>query len=87
MTGEETAAVVGTAATAGERTAAAAAGAPKVFREGAIIAAGEETATVAARASRRGGAAGFNGGEKYIWINGNAVAFAWGGGGGRDGAG
>lgn len=57
-------------------TAAAVAGAPKVFREGAIIAAGEETATVAARTSRRGSAASFIGGEKYIWINGDAAAFA-----------
>ena len=76
MAGEEiaaavgTTAIVGTAATTGTtavvKTAAVMAGASKVFREGAIIAVGEETATVAARISRKGSAASFNGGEKYI---------------------
>lgn len=77
---EGTAAAMGTAATTGTAvavgTAAAVAGAPKVFREGAIIAAGKETATIAARTSRKSSAASFNGREKYIWIRGDVAAFA-----------
>ena len=69
---EKTAAAVEIAATAGEGTATAmgtaaiVVGAPNVFREGAIIAVGEKTATVAVRTSRRGSAASFNRREKYI---------------------
>ena len=75
-----TAAAVGTAATMGTlaavKTAAAVAKAPKIFRKGAIITVGEETATVATKISRRGSVASFNKGKKYIWINGDVAAFA-----------
>lgn len=79
---EEIAAVVGTLTMTGPAVAmeimATVAKASKVFRKRAIIAAGEEIATVAAMASKKVGAASFDKKEKYIWINGNVAAFAWG---------
>lgn len=67
---EKTTAAVGIAATTeievAVETIVVVAGAFKVFKEGAIIALGKETATVAARISKKGSAASFNKGEKYI---------------------
>lgn len=80
ITREKTAAAVKIATTT--RTAAAietvvtATRTPKILRERAIIPAGEKTATVAAKISRKSNAASFNSGEKYIWINDNAAIFA-----------
>lgn len=54
---------------------AAVAKASKVFRKRAIIAVGEETATVAARIFRKNSAAKLNRGEKYIEINNDALVF------------
>lgn len=70
----ETAATIGTAAIVG--TVATAARASKIFRKSAIIAVKKETATMAARVSKKGGAVSFNRREKYICINGNAMVFA-----------
>lgn len=58
------------------KTAAAVTGALKVFRERVIIAAGEKTATVAARIFKKNSAASFNRREKYILINVDAAVFA-----------
>ena len=67
---EGTTATMGTAATmetaATVETVAIAARASKVFRKRAIIAAKKETATIAARAFKRGDTASFDKGEKYI---------------------
>lgn len=72
-------AAIGTAATiktvTAMKIATAVAKASKVFREWVIIAGGARNATIIARTSRKDSAASFNIGEKYIWINGNAMAF------------
>lgn len=47
-------------------TVAVVANTSKIFRKKAIIEARKETATMAARISKRSGAASFNGKEKYI---------------------
>lgn len=78
--GKKTAATVRTAVTTGiaaaVKTVAAMTKAPKVFREGALIAAGEKTATIVAKASKKNGATSFDKREKYIWINSDAAVFA-----------
>lgn len=50
----------------------------KVFRKKSIIAVKKETAIVAAKALKKDSTANFNGKKKYIWINGNVMAFIWG---------
>lgn len=50
--------------------------APKVFKKEAIIAEKRETATIAARTSKKGSATSFNKGEKYVLIKDNAPVFA-----------
>lgn len=48
------------------RTAAAVTKAFKIFKKGAIIAAGEKTITMITRTSRKSGIASFNKKKKYI---------------------